>query len=125
MDIFLVCDVAEAENRLRNIYDIVQRNLRAERGGHGKLLVTRSAAAVTFHHCLGAAAVGTPPVQVVLGLGRSVADVLKRFDVDCCCVAFDPTERKVLCTERGLRALRYGANVVDSGFGGPGYARRV
>ena len=80
---------------------------------------------MTFHHCVGKAAVETPPVQVVLGLWPSVAHVLRCFDVDCCCVAFDPVERKVLCTRRALRALKHGANVVDSVFGGPGYARRL
>ena len=29
------------------------------------------------------------------------------------------------CVRKGLRALRYGSNVVDSVFGGPGYARRL
>ena len=125
LDLFLVCEAREAETRLKRIFGIVQRSLRERCGGHGKLLVTRSAAAVTFHHSSHAGGVETPPVQVVLGLGRSLADVLQRFDVDCCCVAFDPTTCKVLCTQRGLRALRYSTNVVDSGFGGPGYARRL
>ena len=125
LDLFLVCPPAEAEGRLRDVYRIVQKNLRERCGGHAKLLVTRSAAAVTFHHCLGAEAAQGPPVQVVLGLGRSVADVLLRFDVDCCCVAYVPSDRKTLCTCRGLRALRYGVNVVDSAFGGPSYARRL
>ena len=127
LDLFLVCDPSVAEGRLRDIYGIVQRSLRARCGGHAKLLVTRSAAAVTFHHCLGAEAVEGPPVQVVLGLGHSVADVLRRFDVDCCCVAFDPARCKALCNRRGLRAMRYGACVVDGAvrFDRPSYARRL
>ena len=125
LDLFLVCEAREAETRLKTIFDIVQGSLRKSCGDRGKLLVTRSAAAVTFHHCVGAAAAESPPLQVVICLGRSMADVLQRFDVDCCCVAFNPTECKVLCTQRGLRALRYGANVVDSSFGGPNYARRL
>ena len=46
-------------------------------------------------------------VQIVLRLYESPAEVLLGFDVDCCCAAFDPVTRKVLCTQRGLRALRY------------------
>ena len=125
LDLFLVCSAAEADLRLKEIYNIVQQSLRARYGSHAKLLVTRSAAAITLHHCMGAESVGTPPVQVVLGLGRSAADVLQRFDVDCCCVGFDPVKRKVLCTRRGLRAIRFGANIVDSAFGGLSYARRL
>jgi hypothetical protein len=125
LDLFLLCPPAQAEGRLRDIYGVVQNNLRARCGGHAKLLAIRSSAAVTFHHCLGTEAVAGPPVQVVLALGGSVADVLLHFDVDCCCAAYIPSDRKTLCTRRGLRALRHGANIVDSAFGGPSYARRL
>ena len=125
LDIFLVCDPAEAESRLRDIYMIVQKNLRARCGDEGQILITRSATAVTFHHCFKGKAVKGTPVQVVIGLGRSAADVLCRFDVDCCCVAFIPNEGRTVCSRRGLRAMRYGVNVVDSAFGGPSYAKRL
>eukprot|EP00973_Karenia_brevis_P073609 10227677-Karenia_brevis.AAC.2 len=78
LDLLLVCEAADAESRLRDIYKIVQERLLARRVGHGKLLVTRSTAAVTFHHCMCGDCGDTKPVQVVLSLGRSIVDVLQR-----------------------------------------------
>ena len=40
-------------------------------------------------------------------------------------MAFDPDVGKVLCTQRGLRAIKFAANVVDSAFGGAAYAKRL
>ena len=40
-------------------------------------------------------------------------------------MAFDPNVGKVFCTQRGLRAIKYSANVVDSAFGGAAYATRL
>ena len=48
-----------------------------------------------------------------------------RKHVDCCCVAFDPKNGKVWCTERGLRALRHASNIVDSAFASRSYATRI
>ena len=61
----------------------------------------------------------------MLALYCSPLAVLKDFDVDCCCVAFIPSDAKVVTTKRGLRALIYGANVCDSSFDSWGYCRRL
>ena len=52
-------------------------------------------------------------------------DILKNFDVDCCCIAYVPSEGKVVTTRRGLRALRYSTNICDSAFDSSGYCRRL
>ena len=80
LDIFLTGTVTDSEARLMQIYEIVQRSLRLKCGSEGKLLVTRSSSAVTFHLCQHGSSV-IPPVQVILGVGRSASDVLRRFDV--------------------------------------------
>ena len=68
---------------------------------------------------------GPLPIQVVLTLYESPLDILKNFDVDCCCIAFVPSEGRVVTTRRGLRALRYGTNICDSAFDSSGYCRRL
>ena len=108
LDIFLTCPPCAADGHLKDIYVAVQKVARAQYGGRGKLLVTRSVNAITFHLCFGTKQVA-PPVQVVLCLGRTVADVLTRFDVDCCAVGYVPGARTVLSTRRAMRAMRHAA----------------
>jgi hypothetical protein len=64
-------------------------------------------------------------VQIVLGLSRSVADLLNGFDVDCCCVAYELATGRVVTTPRGLRALRHGACLVDTDFDSSSYCPRL
>ena len=45
--------------------------------------------------------------------------------MDSCCFAFDYDLKKVLTTPRGLRALQYGVNIVDSNFHSPTYWHRL
>lgn len=125
LDVFLTCEADDAQKRFQHIFDIVRQSVHAKHGDCARLLVTRSTSAITLHRCYGRGVIAAPPVQVVLGLGRCIAEVLQRFDVDCCCLAFDPGNRKVVCTQRALRALRYGANIADTAFGGSSYARRL
>ena len=61
----------------------------------------------------------------MLALCSSPLAVLKDFDIDCCCVAFIPSDAKVVTTKRGLRTLIFGANVCDSSFDNWGYCRRL
>ena len=56
---------------------------------------------------------------------ESLAAVLLGFDVDCCCFGFKLGESHVYTTERGLRALRYGVNIVDSCRHSPSYCRSL
>ena len=50
-------------------------------------------------------------VQIVLRLYESPAEVLLGFDCDCCCCAYDG--RTVWITQRCIRALRTGVNVLN------------
>lgn len=126
LDIFLTCAPNEAERRLKSLYEAMQRHLAARGSARAKLLVTRSVNAITFHCCEGAAVDDTmPPVQIILRLGRSVADVLCSFDVDACCCGYVPSAQAVLCLPRFLRAVRFSANLVDTGVSGDSYARRL
>ena len=70
---------------------------------------------------------GDPAValQVVLTTYSSPFALFKDFDVDCCCFAFIPSDEKVVATSRGLRSLRYGANICDSSFDSAVYCRRL
>ena len=122
IDIFLCCAVQEAENLLKEIFAVAQRvHRQRQHDDVAKLLITRSKHAVTiFSH-----PPSFPPLQVILAVYDSPLSLLLDFDVDCCCVAYIPNGRRVVCTPRGLRALRHGANVVDSSFDGRGYHRRL
>ena len=124
VDIFLTCAPYEAYDRLKKIYRSVQKVLRESYGSHSKLLVTRSANAITFNYCVGGTIVGQP-VQVVLRLGNNAAAILTHFDVDCCAVGFVPGTTTVLSTKRAMRAMKHAANVVDSSLSGQSYVRRL
>ena len=121
VDIFLTCRASEGIMHLKAVLSALQRAHAEATAPRAPLLVTRSAAAVTIYR------EGTklPPVQVVLGVSDGLRDVLKNFDVDCCCVAYMPHSDQVLATARGLRALRYGACIVDTLFDSPPYTRRL
>ena len=66
----------------------------------GKLVVTRSKHAITIFQ-VSSDTSGPAPIQIVL------------------------SEQKVWTTQRGLRALQFGANLADSAHDGPGYTRRL
>ena len=125
LDIFLTCKKAVAMERVKAVYDAVQRNMRRNHGDASNLLVTRTLNAITFYQCQGKSLTYGVPVQVILKVGCSSAEILRNFDVDCSCFAYVPSTRKLLCTPRGLRAVRYGANLVDVAFGGKSYTTRL
>ena len=125
LDIFLL-GVEGTRQRLQGVFAAVQRNQARRSGIKSKLLVTRSRNAVTFFRVARSKlAEGAPPVQVITTFYNSTLELLLGFDVDCCCFAFEADESRVLCTDRGLRALRYTANIVDTAHGGPSYCRRL
>ena len=64
-------------------------------------------------------------MQVILNVYETPRALLLDFDVDVCCVAYIPSERKVVCTPRGRRAIRYSTNIADSDYDGPNYHRRL
>ena len=106
IDIFLVCcDPEQAEHKLRAAYEACRRVCRershpTESGYRKTMLVTRSTSSVTI-----LTSGASPPVQVILHTYTSISEILTRFDVDCCCLAFDLANRKLLATPRCLRAL--------------------
>ena len=80
-------------------------------------MVTRSKCAVTFF--LSSVPSDTLPIQVITATHANTLDVILNFDVDCCCFAYAPSEgERVVCTRRGLRAIRYAANIMDGRFAG-------
>ena len=125
LDIFLTCGRAVAQERIKSVYDVVRQNIIRRFGDNSRLLVTRTLNAITFHACGNGFTHDYKPVQIILKLATSIANVLQSFDVDCCCFAFVPSTRKLLCTQRGLRSVRFGANLADCAFGGGGYTSRL
>ena len=63
------------------------------------------------------------PIQVILSVYDNVTQLLCSFDIDSCCFAYQ--HGRVLCTPRGLRALRSGVNIWDSQKEGPTYSQRM
>jgi len=61
---------------------------------------------------------------VILGVITSPLALLLDFDCDSCAFCYIQDENKVYATPRGLRALRTGANILDSAFASPSYCRR-
>lgn len=131
IDIFLRCTKdctkdAEAEACLRHVFRAVQQNQARNVGAKSKILVTRSRNAVTLFRVSGPRLTqGAPPVQVILRPCKSILELLLNFDIDSCCFAWELDANRVVCTPRGLRALRFGCNVADTRFAGGGYCRRL
>lgn len=126
VDIFLLCTIEEAEAKLRLIFEAVQQVHKERYCQSTSILVTRSKYAVTIF-TVHRDHIGGIPVQVILSIYPSVSALLLGFDVDCCACAYIPEGKqgRVVCTERCLRALRFGANVADTRFDGPNYCQRL
>ncbi len=130
VDIFLTCAVDDAYNQLQKIFEAIQTNCKrlytpeAPSAGKTRLLITRSKHAVTLFTVHDHRSSGVP-VQVVLSVYPNTLALLISFDVDVCACAYVPETQKVICTPRALRALRYGVNIVDSEYDGPGFCRRL
>ena len=124
IDIFICGGTAEALRISERVFAAVQ-SWHKRCNGHD-LLVTRSKHALTFFrvvptiymiirartiflYYLNIQVPGHPalPVQVVLTTYASPAELLKDFDVDCCCFAFIPSDEKVVATSRGVRAVSF------------------
>ncbi|KAF0979228.1 hypothetical protein FDP41_001571 [Naegleria fowleri] len=69
------------------------------------ILVVRTKYAVTFY------GYRIRPIQVVLRIYKSPAEVLLGFDIDCACVGFDG--KTVWSSPRARRALAFNTNLVD------------
>ena len=90
IDVFLTCRPEDGEARLRDIYAAIQ-SVHLKRKKKHRFMATRSKFAVTFY--LSGVATDAPPIQIVTRTHTSTLDVLLSFDVDCCCFAYNPSER--------------------------------
>jgi len=125
VDIFLLCKLDEARGVLEHIYSAVAELHQQRHGASARLLVTRSKYAITlFQAALGQTHRSTP-LQIITSVYESVAQLLLGFDVDAACFAYLPHEKKVVGTARGVRSLRFGANIFDSAFDSATYVRRL
>jgi len=61
--------------------------------------------------------------QIILRLYNSIAQVISGFDIDCCCVAYDG--KQVYCTQRFIRSLYMGYNLVDPERQSQNYGQRL
>lgn len=62
-------------------------------------------------------------VQIVLKTFKSIEDVLGRFELDCCCVAYDG--ERVLAHPRAVRAIVTLVNLVDLAYWSPAFEFRA
>ena len=120
VDIFVTAQ-GHALQALRSIYEILQKGHTQKYGQKSKLLITRSRNAVTIYR-LGSE---LPPVQVITCTYKSTADLLLRFDVDCCAIAWEPMQGRIVATRRSLQALRTKVNVAASTFETSSYMTRL
>jgi hypothetical protein len=124
VDLFLRCDPSEAMGKLKAIYEAcrtVAKSL-SQGGAQKNMLVTRTSCTVTIFISNNQQ---IPPVQVVLQVVDSVSELLRRFDVDCAAVGFEPSTGRAFMTPRAKRAFETGCNVLDSRFNSPSYAERL
>ena len=66
-----------------------------------------------------------PPVQLITFTYQSTADLLLRFDVDCCAIAWEPQPGRVVVTKRAQHAIKTKVNVASSAFETSGYTIRL
>ena len=75
VDIFLIGDPSQGEQKLRELFHLIQQVQRAEHGANSRMLVTRSSATVTiFRAASPKAEVNPPPVQLVLHTAESLTN---------------------------------------------------
>ena len=134
VDIFLCCPVEEAEAQFMRLLQVVKardrRDLEAAPDPldlYRRNLLTRSKCAVTIYSTArrNGGGNGYPALQVMLHTFTSPLEVLVNFDVDACCVAYEPSKDVTYTTLRGLRALRYRTNLLCSDLYGSSYEVRL
>jgi hypothetical protein len=115
IDIFLYAlSEADAEKKIEEIYETFSKNMKKDKQRilgslseqYKDIAIIRTAQAVTFHF-------GYPirPVQIILRIYKSPAEVLMGFDVDCCCVGYDGSDTWAL--PRAIRAITTRMNLID------------
>jgi hypothetical protein len=130
IDIFLYALSEDAaEDKIRELTKVFQNNLRKEnllRYGdfepykswrmrnvseedtpkENDILVMRTKQAITFHFMY-----PIRPIQIILRIYKSPAEVLMGFDLDCCCIGYDGSQ--VWALPRARRAIRTRTNLID------------
>ena len=121
MDLFLIDPPSGQEQViLSNIYDLAMRACKDLDGEQARLLVTRSAAAVTLF-----GKSGSPPMQVILSTYSSVEQLLVGFDIDAACCAYVLGTGSFVVSPRGRRALEYRLNFMQSIRNSAAYTHRL
>ena len=126
IDIFLqVAPGDDAMQLFERIFGVIQ-TVHGKDAPKSRMMLTRTANAISFYR-IAEKRPCAPVVQVITRVISDLASFLANFDVDSCCFAFDLGRRKVLTSKRGLRALQFGANVVDTACSGnlASYMRRL
>lgn len=112
IDIFIYgLNLDEANRKLRHIHSIITANSTG-------CEVIRTKRTVTF--------LNSYPyrhVQVILRLYKSPAEILLGFDIDCCTFGYDG--ETTWTTQRGLRAITKGYNLVDATRRSASYEARL
>ena len=120
IDLFVIDPpVGQEQVILSKIYEIVMKACKDLEGEKARLLVTRSAAAVTLFRK------GGPPMQVILNTYSSVEHLLAGFDTDASCCAYVLSTGSFVVSPRGRRALEYRVNVMQSSRNSAAYAHRL
>ena len=104
---------------LSKTYEIVMGACKDMRGENARLLVTRSASAVTLFRHRGA------PIQVILSTYNSIEDLLPGFDIDAAACAYVLDTGKFVCSPRGRLALEYRVNLISSQHHSRAYVHRL
>ncbi|KZV73630.1 ankyrin [Peniophora sp. CONT] len=113
VDLFLYgLDQTQAERKIQQIFDAIRDAVPWD------VTAVRTAHALSIH-----SQYPYRPIQIVLRLYASPAEVLAGFDVDCCAVAYTPG--KVLASPRALAAHIRQANLADPARRSPSYEVRL
>lgn len=74
---------------------------------YGETRIIRTENSVTFYPNIDKSGL---PIQIILRAYDSVEHVILGFDIDSCCIGFDG---QIICSDRWLRSVRYGYNLID------------
>lgn len=124
IDIFII-DSTRSTEIFGQVFKAIQRNQAQRHTPESKMLVTRSRNAVTFYRMGVDGRCMIPPVQIILATYTDPVQVLIHFDVDACCLAWDPQGGEVMATRRAITALQYKVNVADDALESTAYFHRL
>lgn len=73
-----------------------------------KVDIIRTEHAITFYP---KSRLSVPSIQIILRAYDSIEHILLGFDIDSCCIGYDG--KQIICSQRFLRAIKYGYNLID------------